>query len=300
MRHLDDLQIAEAERDLLACHRLARLVGTTSFVAGELMGGAIEIVARDGDARLIEDGRLSAKDALAYLRELRNLPALTSMAELLETQERFGFLDLVHCSARDEKVLRDLLETAKCPSLSTAMLGYRADKVDWDAILRMSNEQLDKAVAAARSPTSRERSKSFDALARERSAMQAELAHPGKRASLTRLIGDRLVLLFLPDFDSFRTAQDYQRTRATLNELAFALTAYRAEHGACPERLDMLAPQYIREVPRDVFTEQPLRYEPQPGGFVLYSVGVNGIDENGREQYSTPPGDDVALRITYR
>ena len=48
--------------------------------------------------------------------------------------------------------------------------------------------------------------------------------------------------------------------------------AYRARHGVYPIRLDQAAPN----LPPDPFTQKPLLYCREPGGFVVYSAGPTG------------------------
>ena len=46
-----------------------------------------------------------------------------------------------------------------------------------------------------------------------------------------------------------------------------------------------------------MFSGKELVYKPNASGFLLYSIGVNGIDEGGRWAGDHPPGDDIAVRI---
>ena len=73
-------------------------------------------------------------------------------------------------------------------------------------------------------------------------------------------------------------------------QLAFALAAYRHQHGAYPNDLAKLAPKYIDTIPTDPFTGGDLHYRLEDGGYLLYSVGPNGKDDGGRnfnEEYET-------------
>jgi hypothetical protein len=38
-------------------------------------------------------------------------------------------------------------------------------------------------------------------------------------------------------------------------------------------------------------------YRPNDSGYVLYSVGVNGVDDEGRTDADSPPGDDLVIRM---
>jgi hypothetical protein len=85
---------------------------------------------------------------------------------------------------------------------------------------------------------------------------------------------------FLPylTYCESKAAMDFQAVR-----LAVALLQYHKEHGDYPEKLDALVPRYVAKVPKDIFlSDSPLHYRREELGFVLYSVGVNGKDDQGR------------------
>jgi hypothetical protein len=42
---------------------------------------------------------------------------------------------------------------------------------------------------------------------------------------------------------------------------------------------------------------QPIHYRLESKGFLLYSVGPNGKDDEGREWWDSPEGDDVPIRV---
>ena len=68
--------------------------------------------------------------------------------------------------------------------------------------------------------------------------------------------------------------------------MVLALGAFRAKRGAYPRELSELVPNYLRRLPKDIFTAQDFRYRRQGQGFVLYGVGSNAKDDGG-----TPPSD---------
>lgn len=83
----------------------------------------------------------------------------------------------------------------------------------------------------------------------------------------------------LTSFDMIQT--DRAGIRAMIS-----LERYRIETGGYPKTLQELVPEYLAELPQDVWTGQPLRYRPlaerySQGGFryVLYSVGADQTDD---------------------
>jgi len=69
---------------------------------------------------------------------------------------------------------------------------------------------------------------------------------------------------------------------ADMARVAIALERFRLVHGAYPATLDVLAPQFLAEIPHDVIDGEPLHYRLEANGqFTLYSVGWNGRDDGG-------------------
>lgn len=71
---------------------------------------------------------------------------------------------------------------------------------------------------------------------------------------------------------------------------AIALERHRLRHGKHPSSLDTLDPDLRETLPPDPMSGSTLRYRLEPsGGFTLWSVGLNGIDD-------TSIGDDQPWR----
>jgi hypothetical protein len=78
-----------------------------------------------------------------------------------------------------------------------------------------------------------------------------------------------------------RAAESEARRRILIT--ALALERYRGRHGAYPATLAALAPEFVKTVPVDFMDGQPLRYRLTPDGhFVLYSVGLDCLDDGGK------------------
>ena len=70
-----------------------------------------------------------------------------------------------------------------------------------------------------------------------------------------------------------------------LTNLAFAASAYQADHDAYPDSLEDLTPNYISHIPTDPFSGKPLKMTSVEGGLVLYSVGADLRDNGGAKEY---------------
>ncbi len=66
--------------------------------------------------------------------------------------------------------------------------------------------------------------------------------------------------------------------------VGLAVWLFEAEHGDWPDRLEELVPKYLPDVPPDPFAgpDRCIAYDPYSEPPILYSVGVNGIDEGGK------------------
>ena len=72
---------------------------------------------------------------------------------------------------------------------------------------------------------------------------------------------------------------------------AFALERYRGKHGGYPSTLAPLAPEFLKTVPVDFMDGQPLRFHLRDDGhFLLYSVGLDCVDDGGRMASETRRG----------
>ena len=94
----------------------------------------------------------------------------------------------------------------------------------------------------------------------------------------------------------FVTAQEHM-ARLDTARTGLAILRYRARHARFPDKLDALVPDFLDAVPPDPFDGKPLRYKKAPdGGFVVYALGKDRVDNGGvtRKGKDKPP--DVGFR----
>ena len=118
-------------------------------------------------------------------------------------------------------------------------------------------------------------------------------ASPTPRSSLRNGVA-RSVTMVVMEFDLM--AQ--MRLRCAL--AAVAAERFRLAHGRWPKSLDELVPQWLDQVPTDVFNGQPIRMNRLGDGIVIYSVGKNGVDEGGHQvpsQRMIMDWPDVGFRL---
>jgi hypothetical protein len=310
MMHLGEGKLDEARADLLSAHRLARHIGRGPTLIEALVGITIDRLALSGDTALAHCGKLTTDQARAYAAELAKLPRVTDMLEKIDIAERYMFLDCVMTLAVEGPEGLDALvgDGGGGDSPLSKAIGklLSAALIDWNEPLKIGNVWYDKLVAAGRKATYAERDAALDAFeedlktfveeSRDPVAMLGKVLLSGKSPgkAVGGQMGNILIALLLPAVRAAVTAEDRHTEQFELTHLALLLAAYRAEHGAYPETLDALAPKYVAELPRDLFTGEALKYRrTDGGGYMLYSVGPNRTDDGGAAATGGLDGDIV-------
>jgi len=73
------------------------------------------------------------------------------------------------------------------------------------------------------------------------------------------------------------------QTQQQMTLTVLAIQRYRLRNGRPPAQLSELVPEFLAAPPRDFMDGQTLRYSLRPNhaGFLLYSVGEDGLDDGG-------------------
>ena len=130
-------------------------------------------------------------------------------------------------------------------------------------------------------------------------AARRGVQHPlHETTSAWRLFRHATVGLLLPRFD--RVLSGHYRVTAArrLAATALAIRWYACEHnGELPARLEDLVPKYLPAVPLDPLADgRPLNYHADVARPIVYSVGDNGVDDNGHEPDGNAPRMEWASR----
>jgi hypothetical protein len=79
---------------------------------------------------------------------------------------------------------------------------------------------------------------------------------------------------------------NHLRVRANMDcaITALGVERYRLKEGKLPETVDDLVPGYLPQVYLDPFDGRPLRYKRTEPGYMVYTIGEDGVDDGGRAQ----------------
>jgi aminoglycoside phosphotransferase (APT) family kinase protein len=293
----------EAWQDLLACHRLGRLVGQGGSLMELLVGVALDNQAATADLAFLDRAKLDARRIENCLDGLHTLRAVPTMADRVTLTERFAFLELLTALEGEKNdhqgTFRGIFPAWQ--SLETVA----AEAIDWDAAFNNANRWFDRLATAMRIPQRGSRIKELEQIETELKVLMSKLAEGDPNAAFLALnaggkadaVIDALVAQMSPAVVKVQNAADrHQQVQDNLF-LAFALAWYQREQGHYPQTLDALAPKYLRRVPQDLFSGKALVYRPAANGYLLCSVGPNGKDDEGRGPNDNPPGDDLSIRM---
>ncbi len=300
MLRLDGGDVDGATADLLAVHRLARLLAQPPLLLNKLVALAMEESAPQGTIALANSGRLAADQARRMLLELNTLGPMPDVIDAIDHGERFFMLDCVmqlYAGGNLDRKVSGLLASRK----------YYGTAIDWDRMMRNFNRWYDRIVAAVRESNPHKRDEAVNGLISEVRRMNDRepaaiikliLGRLGGRASkavMTDALSNVFIRLMVPLFRGLADSRYRAVVRYDLARVALALAAFRAEKDEYPAMLSALAPDYMKAVPQDSFTNKPLIYKRDGKGYLLYSLGPNMTDDGGVEDEATGK-DDIAVR----
>jgi len=302
MLRLKEGKFDAAWQDILACHRLGRLLTRGVTLIESLVGIAICQIASNATLTYLEHADLTSKQVLERLKDIQALPPVAAMANKIDIGERMMGLDAIQMVRRGNSgELGLIFENPSEDELKALKI------VDWGPVMQTLNKWYDRAGAAMRIKDRTAREKEFDKIDEELRVSKKEfsdseklkkvLAEKDADKVLGKSLGNVLASLLMPAFRKVHQAQDRIEQVNKNLEIAFALAAYRKDNDRYPTKLADLAPKYLATVPNDVFSGKPLIYKPNEKGYLFYSVGPNGKDDGGRWYNDDPPGDDPGVKM---
>jgi hypothetical protein len=287
MWHLGEERLDESWADLLAVHRLARLVSQSHSFIEQLRAVSISDLACDATIVLLYHGDLTSDQARKIRDDLAALPDFDFAVKILNKGERLAFLDLVVKFSSPEKV-----KLARDAVRFTAFGFVDSIAVDWNVVLVKANNYFDSLAIAARNPEhaarrqaiariDAEREQSTDDVKRSARLLSALCTKKGRGRSMA----DILLEIFASALPRAIEVEDRANLTLQLTRLSADLAFYRSNHGEYPIALSTLQPSISEELITDPHSNKPFIYkrDEQGMGYVLYSVFINGEDDGGTD-----------------
>jgi hypothetical protein len=104
--------------------------------------------------------------------------------------------------------------------------------------------------------------------------------------------------MMIPHFYRAHVAQAEDVARIDIARTVLAIERYRLSNkDHLPASLQELVPAYLGAVPADPFDGRPIRYNRLPKGYLIYSVGEDGVDNGGAEWNEETKTGDITFTV---
>ena len=319
MLKVSEGQLESAWQDLIACRRLARLAERSGNLSQMMIGISGEWGTAQSILMFLSEARLTDQQLKRCLADLRAISPRMTFADYFDLSGQLDLLDgvqLFHRAAATD--MRDPSDPLS--SISALVKAQKASEVakhlaratiDWGLIFRDQvrvSQRFNRALHISERP---QRVDEFQKL-RDDLNERAKACYP-----VVKLIND--YLWWLP-LDSIRIIRSmglalsvqeltvlvlpYVCDRYDSNEqiernlyVAIALARFKLAQKRFPAKLAELVPRYLNSVPDDIFSSKQLIYKRMADGYLLYSVGVNGKDDGGKNRDDDILVDDICVRM---
>ena len=286
---------AAAQADIVAIHRLTRLY-PSDLLIDRLIAMVLRRAAIKVELAFFERTEVPIPALRNSLREfvLNYLPESKSREERMLWGERLfnlHYLQLLANSNNESVSMFTLLMDAPAKERFQRLLQDDGEPLDWNLLLRLSNDAYDFAEKSAKELDLQEFDKAMD---NYQNRFVKTLPHPlGKTAKLSPQQRARLLYYELykqsgNPVSAYVQMKTRQETLDRLQIVAMALAIQRNEEGEYPDSLDdlpfnriALKSEKLQRALRDTFTDSPLAYRKTKEGYLLYSFGPNGKDDGG-------------------
>src|SRR5262245_8071803 len=169
MLRVSEGKVEEAWQDLLACHRLGRLIARGGGTLIEsLVGIALDAVASNAELAFLDRAKLTPKQIRDCMRDLQALPPMPPAADKIDVGERFMMLDSILLIRRGDG---DGLGLAGFPKKDDPAAQQALDAIDWGLIMRNGNKWYDRLAGAMRIKDRAEREKELDQIENDLQAL---------------------------------------------------------------------------------------------------------------------------------
>jgi hypothetical protein len=293
-----------AWQDLLACHRFARLLQRGGTLIEMLVGIAMEHIVGRSEMVFVDRSKLSSQAIISRWHDVADLPPMSAIADKVDLTERFVCLQMIMGVAHygPEYINSPAAMVLKSNRLWSRLFTHN---INFDSAFRNANRWYDRISASMRMPNHADRQREINGITSQLMALKLETSDPTMlfkkeifgASYRGENIGNIIICLLAPAMEKVHSAAERNEQNFRNLHLAFALAAYHADTRRYPEALAELAPKYIDKIPDDLFSGQPLIYRLESDGYLLYSVGVNGVDDGGQGYDDDPKGDDLVIRM---
>ena len=299
--------IESAVADLKAARRLGWLQCQSVSLIEKLIASAIYRNVSLAEAELLACQKLTSRQLQDYQAFVKQHPYPIDIANRIDFGERLTLLDQAQAMLLDPKALGLNLGINQRSPIEQSLIQSTLGTSDINSTLEAINYWFDQYRHALRQTNLLLVLEDLDELENRLAgsaetgsylAMLLEILRGPK--SRGRYLGNVLTAMFLPAGAYAARADFDTHTLSLLSEVAFAIANFQSQHGRLPESLDELTPEFIQQAPIDPYQQTAFKFICRDGGFIVYSVGPDGVDNGGREVNEVEKNEEYDIRLAVK
>lgn len=296
--HLGQGKIQRAVDDAIVIARLGEIIAGGNTLMDSLVGTAIRGIGHQQLATISRHPSTQMTD-LTVLQKLANqLLMVDRVPTIISERERLMSLDSVAKFIRSgQESTEDLLY----PSDGAAAVSMLAKTSDAQAAMTVVNEMFDEIEAVFEQAKADPAFDFEQAFLQIENRLELETKNPLKNYFLLLLtkrargkqLGKAIIGQLLPACDSIWSAERRCNSCLNLLRLTIEIEIFKRKNGGLPESLNQLVPDQLAEIPPDPYARKPqYGYRKNDADYRVYSFGINGADEDGRNPFFDDPVTD--------
>ncbi|MGI9519955.1 MAG: hypothetical protein ACR2NP_23070 [Pirellulaceae bacterium] len=298
-----------AIEDIKAMRRLGILTSQSLTMIERLVSLAVHDMGCAAEQELLASGLMSREQLDDYREFIAAWPVNSDLAKRVDLAERFMCLDVLqNASVHGGNAILYGLQGSGLDSNDWQMmvLNLVLSSTDMGQAMRTSNQWYDKGVESLQLTSPRERYEACNELFEEVEALEVELVDPASAVwtllsspkARGKMVGKFMVATFFPGLQQVNNLEFRMQLKSQLMEVACLIEAYRKEIGSYPSSLQELEEQFgSAELLNDPLNDQQLNYQTTDTGYLLFSIGVDGEDNGGREWLETSDSSKFDIRV---
>jgi hypothetical protein len=239
--------------DVTAAKRMARHMGSQPTVIECMVGRSIESTADRATSAAAGAGIFSVEQCREVVKAMDGMGAMPTLERGLKF-ERYFVLD---CAILLATGRRSMLQY----TLGAPWGKVDLESVDWDQVLKRVNTAYEEMAKATKIDSAVEMVEVVEGLEKKRmEGFKEEELELAKRSGETResysqRVAEALLAKAMPTLGRMERIRREGVMRDAMARAVLAAAAYRAERGAWPGQLRDVVPVYLKEVPRDIYSE---------------------------------------------
>ncbi len=291
MNSIGDGRIEDAIRDCKTIRRLACLQYQVATPAGKQSSIRLFLIAFKAENELLACQQLTEPQLVDYRdfveahRYVFDRSGFVGVFERAMTLDEIQLLQFYGSDAMADYVYG-------MPEPMIAVIEMLLASSDLSESMRTVNRMFDQFSQGFENDSLKQVLQKANALSEQMYQKEVAIMNPGGALSNIfrgpktrgRILGEVMALRTLPN--AFFYQSESIRTVISDDVLlaGIAVARYQKSNGQYPDDLGALVPKFLKAVPIDPLNETPLVYKTTDDGFLLYSIGTDQEDDEGRTQ----------------